>query len=382
MTLKQRFVALWPQGPLSLVLVLVGILSVLEGSRYPLTTLDHSRALTGLADSLSALGHGAQIILGLMLVLGGIGLLWRLVSAWTLSLLLLVIMVAVNLAQQHWGLSLALQALLMGVLLRTRHHFTRRTVLARLLFSFSGVLAVLAYGAIGGYLLGKGFRPAILDFDTALYFTVVTLSTVGYGDIVPVTPEARWFVMSLLVIGLGVFASAIASALGPKISGELNRLFNPKERTMEPEDHVILVGEGSIALNTATELEQRGVAYVRIVAARGEAHQPGDRVLEGDATNEAVLRQAGIQRARMLIAAREDDGENAFIVLSAKDLNPKVQVLAVASSPRSIRRLQLARADLVFSPAAVGSRLLADLVQGSQILPQFRDLLEGRPNNT
>ncbi len=92
-----------------------------------------------------------------------------------------------------------------------------------------------------------------------------------------------------------------------------------------------------------------------------------------------MLRQAGIKHARMVIAAREDDGENAFIALVAKDLNPDVRLLAVASSALSIRRLKLARADLVFSPAAVGSRLLADLVQGNQISPAFQDLLEGHP---
>ncbi len=80
----------------------------------------------------------------------------------------------------------------------------------------------------------------------------------------------------------------------------------------------------------------------------------------------------------MVIAAREDDSENAFIVLAVKEMNPNVRVLAVASSAIALRRLKLAHADMVFSPAAVGSRLLADLVQGNQILPEFRDLLEGQ----
>ena len=186
--------------------------------------------------------------------------------------------------------------------------------------------------------------------------------------------------MSLLVMGLGVFASAIASALGPKITMELQRMFNPKEKTMEPKDHVILVGEGAIARNTAKELKQRGVDFVQIVTARAEAAGDANhQIIEGDAADDAVLRQAGIKHARMVIAAREDDGENAFIALVAKDLNPDVRLLAVASSALSIRRLKLARADLVFSPAAVGSRLLADLVQGNQISPAFQDLLEGHP---
>jgi len=370
--------SLWPQFPLAIVLALVGFLNILDGFRVPIRTFEQIQALGGLAGSLSALGGTAQIILGLMLVLAGIGLLWRLVSAWTLSVFLLVITVGVNAARENWGLSLALQALLLGVLLWTKRHFQHRTILASFLFSVIGILAILVYGTLGSLLLGNDFRPPIHDLTTAFYYTIVTLSTVGYGDIVPVTVESRWFAMSLLVVGLGVFASAIASALGPKIFGELQRMFNPKEKAMELKDHVILVGEGAIALNTAKELKHREVPFVQIVASEadtmgGKEHQ----VIEGDATDDAVLRQVGIQHARMVIAAREDDGENAFIALVAKDLNPNVKLLAVASTALAIKRLKLARADLVFSPAAVGSRLLADLVEGNQISPAFQDLLEG-----
>lgn len=77
------------------------------------------------------------------------------------------------------------------------------------------------------------------------------------------------------------------------------------------------------------------------------------------------------------MAAEDQDGENAFICLAAKDLNPDVLVLAVATSAKYIRRLKLACADLVFAPAAVGSRLLANLIEGTDIPPEFRDLLEG-----
>lgn len=383
--LRTRLVALWPQVPLAIVLALVGVLNIVAGLSLPLTILQRVRALNGLADSLSALGGTAQVILGLMLAVAGVGLIRRFSFAWTLAVWLLVITFGVNVARENWGLSLALQALLLGALWFTRHHFSRRTALASLLFSLSSIFGVLTYGAVGSLLLGGGFRPPIHSFGTACYYTIVTLSTVGYGDIVPVTPEARWFAVSLLVVGLGVFASAIASVLGPKISGEFERLFNPKEKTMDLKDHVILAGEGAVARNTAREFKRRGVPFVQVVAsaaavaaAQGEVEHP---VIEGDATNDALLRQAGIQRARMVIAAREDDGENAFIALVAKDLNPNLRVLAVASTVRAIHRLRLARADLVFSPAAVGSRLLADLVEGGQIAPEFHDLLEGHSKN-
>ena len=85
---------------------------------------------------------------------------------------------------------------------------------------------------------------------------------------------------------------------------------------MEAKDHIVLIGIGSIALNTARELNQRGFHFVQIVASKAEPASPDHQVIEGDATSEEVLKQAGIQRARMVIAAREDDSENAFIVLA------------------------------------------------------------------
>lgn len=375
---RSRLLSLWPHWPLAIVIGVVGALNILDGLKLPLTILQGVRALTGLAHSLSVLGGTAQVILGLMLAVAGVGLALRLSFAWTLSVWLLLIAVGVNIARAHWGVTLVLQTLLLVGLFLSRRYFDRRTVLASLLFSLSSMFAVMTYGVVGSYLLGSGFRPAIHTLGTAFYFAVVTLSTVGYGDIVPITPEARWFSISLLVVGLGVFASVIASVVGPKISEEFQRLFSLKERPVENTDHVILVGQGVIASNTARELKRRKTPFVQIVAQGTDpARIDGEQVVEGDATNDGVLKQAGIEHARMVIAACEDDGENAFIALVAKDLNPKVRLLAVASSALSIRRLRLARADLVFSPAAVGSRLLADLVEGTEISPAFRDLFEG-----
>jgi voltage-gated potassium channel len=380
--LRKDLRPLLPRVPLALTLGLVGVLNILDSLRLPLAKLRSIAALTSLEESLSAVGGTAEVILGIMLLATGIGLLRRLSFAWTLAVLLLVITLALEFAQGKRGFGLALQVIILGALILTRRHFTRRTAMASLVFSMTNIIAILAYGIIGSYLLGKGFSPEIHDLNTACYFAVTSLSTVGYGDILPVTTESRWFVVSLLVVGLSVFASAITSVLGPAISRQLDRLFNPKERFMEPKNHIILVGKGSIAMNTARELKQRGVHFVQIVTTKTDPGSTDHHVIEGDATSEEVLQQAGIKHARMVIAAREDDSENAFIVLAIKEMNPNVPVLAVASSAISIRRLKLAHADMVFSPAAVGSRLLADLVQGNQMLPEFRDLLEGQIKKT
>jgi voltage-gated potassium channel len=348
---RQQLLDLWPQGPLAAIVILAGAFNIVDGLNLPLSLRGRINELTGLGESLSALGGTMQAILGLLFVVAGIGLLRRLASAWTLSVLLLVVMLGIHIARFTWGVNFAIEVLLLGALFFFRHRFTRRTAFASFVLSLSSILAVMLYGVFGSYLLGNGFNPPILDFQTAAYFSITTLSTVGFGDIVPKTPEARWFVVSLLVIGLGVFASAIATVFGPKLSRELNRLFNPREKIMDLKNHVILVGDGPIARNTAKELKQRGIAFVQIFAVNPAPEQTVEHGLTGDATSETVLRQAGIEHARMVIAARDNDGDNAFIALG----------------------------DLVFSPAAVGSRLVADLVEGNQIEPAYQDLLEGHP---
>jgi voltage-gated potassium channel len=374
---RKNLAALMPQVPLALTLGLVGLLNILDGLKLPLARFRSITAFSSLEESMSAVGGTAAVILGAMLVVAGIGLLRRLRFAWSLAILLLVVRVSLRFAQGKEGFGLALEVVILTVLILTRGYFKRRTAIASIVFSLTNILAILAYAIIGSYLLGKGFNPEIHNLNTACYFAVTSLSTVGYGDIVPVTSEARWFVVSLLVLGLSVFASTLASVLGPTISRQLERLLNPKEKFMDLKDHIILIGKGSIAMNTAEELKRRGVPFVQIVPAKTDGCTPGQQILEGDATDGELLKSAGIGQARMVIAAREDDSENAFIVLAIKEANPKVPVLAVASSAISLRRLKLAHADMVFSPVAVGSRLLADLVQGNQMPPEFRDLLEG-----
>ncbi|MBC5803193.1 MAG: NAD-binding protein, partial [Candidatus Eremiobacteraeota bacterium] len=175
---------------------------------------------------------------------------------------------------------------------------------------------------------------------TAFYYTIVTLATVGYGDIVPKTAETRLFAETLIIVGLSIFATALASTLGPALSGQLAHIFGAEKETMKFKNHVILVGEGHFAENTARELTHRGVQFVRVVSLGNDLSASDGTVVKGDPQDDALLREAGIADSRMLIAARDDDGANAFITLLAKDLNPDVSVLAVANSVRSIRPLE------------------------------------------
>jgi voltage-gated potassium channel len=376
---RRRLLSLWPHWPLAIALMVAGGINVLIGIRYHTTLLAEFKTLSTVGQSLSVLGSRTQTLLGAALMVVGFGLFWRLSSAWAFGVLLLATTLGVDLVQGQTGATIILPAITLLILVVFRRHFSRRTVLASSLISLAGILAILAYGTFGAYMLGQGFHPAITDITTALYFTIVTLSTVGYGDITPAVVETRIFVVTLIVVGLSIFATAIASTLGPMISGELTHLFTPGEKLMKRKGHVIVVGEGPVAINTARELEARNIPFVQVAVPRSEPPAPDPAEVKGDeATEDFILRKADIDSARMLVAASDDDGENAFISLVAKDLNPEITVLAVASSARSIRRLTLARADVVLASAAVGSRLLANIIEGHAIPQEFRDLLEGR----
>jgi voltage-gated potassium channel len=367
----------WPHWPVAAAIVAGGAFNVLRSFNSQHLPFSQISPFMGLEKSLAILGSSTEAILGVGLVLVGFGLLRKLSTAWSFTVILLLITLGVNLVQQHWDERLIFPGVMLLIMMPLRHNFSRQTRLANYTISLTGIFSVLAYGTFGSYLLGNGFRPPIQDLTTSFYFTIITLSTVGYGDLSPITPETRLFVVSLLVVGLSVFATAIASVLGPAVTKKLGRILNPEGGRMKLEKHIILAGEGTIANNTAVELEKRKLSFIRIRSRSEDGVKPGEREILGDPTDEAVQLEAGVKKAVMVIAAGDNDGENAFITLLAKDLNPEVRVLAVANAISAIGRLKLARADLVFAPAAVGSRLLADLAEGDRISDEFRDLLEG-----
>ncbi len=371
--LRQKVWSAWLVELLSLAIMLCGGANVLAGLRFSLPRLG---SLSKLPDPLHAVGATGEIILGAILVLIGIGLWWRLRTMWLFAILTLVLTVTANAILRHWGAELLLPLVMLVCLLLARENFTRATRFASSLISLVCVIGTLAYGVIGSYILGRGFQPHIGDLATAWYFTLVSLSTVGYGDIVAVDEEARIFVMTLLVVGIGVFATALASILGPFVSGELSRLLENRKEKTDVTDHIILVGDGIFARVTALELARRNAAFVQLLGPTAEPITPDQPFERIDTDEEAGLRKAGVERAKTVIAAHDDDGRNAFSTLLVKNIDPRIKVIAIASSRRSIRPLELAAANVVFAPVLAGGRLLADLAQDLEIPQEFRDLLE------
>ena len=354
----------WPHVPLALLVLASGAFNLASALGHLPAAVHPLREVTIYNGALGVLGRSTQAVLGGALALCGFGLFWRLRTPWAFAVLLSAVTIGVNVARRQWDAALIMPGIIFVGLIFYRRKFELRAVAANVFISALSVAAILSYGTFGTYFLGDGFRPHIHDIPTALYYTIITLATVGYGDIVPVTTQTRMFSVSLVIVGIAIFATAVATALGPAITGEIGRIFSGKEKVMVATDHVIVVGDGDIAEHTARSLEAAGHAYTRIHSA--------DQALE-----RRTLEDANIQGARMVVAASSDDAKNAVVSLTVKDLKPSLRVIAVAGSPEAIHRLKLAHADVVFAPAVAGGRLMAQLVNGESVPPQFRDLLLG-----
>ncbi|BCX81755.1 hypothetical protein MIT9_P1335 [Methylomarinovum caldicuralii] len=221
----------------------------------------------------------------------------------------------------------------------------------------------LAVGLLGMVHL---LPPPIRTLEQALYFTIETLSTVGYGDIVAQAPQARLFLVSLISAGTVAVASIFGAILVPLINRQMEALFH-RRRSMNRKDHYIIVGASALAYNTYQELCRRGENITFILRRDPEGSPYSDLdVVVGDASDIEVLKQAGGDQAKAILALTDDDSENAFIVLAAKELD-KVRTIAAVNDARNLKRLRRVKPNLIIAPPVLGGELLAMALSGETI---------------
>jgi voltage-gated potassium channel len=221
-----------------------------------------------------------------------------------------------------------------------------------------------------GYMLIESF--SLLD---AFYMTVITIATVGYGEVHTLGTEGRIFTAFLIITSFGTFAYAVSSITRFVTDGEFNRFFKNKKLNAAIEklsDHVIICGYGRNGRQAAHVLKKHDKRFVVIELDEKITgpitHKFSDLVLTGNATQDETLLEAGIMRASALITTLPADADNLFIVLTARYLNPTLNIISRASDDGSDTKLKIAGADNVIMPDKVGGAHMASLVMKPDVM--------------
>lgn len=259
-----------------------------------------------------------------------------------------------------------------------------RSLKIRLLTPLTLVLTVVGIGTLGYHWLWQGVGGTWMD---ALFMTVTTITTIGYGEVKPLDTAGRLFTIVLAVTGIGSLFFTLGVIMEYLVAV---RLADPmgrrrmERRIGELTGHVIVAGMGRVGRQAALELHEAATPFVVVdpsEAAIEHAAERGYLALLGDATEDEVLERAGIARARGLIVTTNSDATNVYVVLSARVLNPALHIVSRAADEAGVTKLGRAGANRAVSPYAIGGHRLAHLMLSPAVVDFFETAMR-RGNDT
>ena len=233
-------------------------------------------------------------------------------------------------------------------------------ILSRLRAPLVALGAVSCVGTLG-YRFLEGW-----DWLDSAWMVAITLTTIGYGEVHPLSPEGRLFTIGLIAVGVGVATWAISQAAGYALSGDLQREFaaaRQEQRLEALNGHMVVAGYGRTGQEVAADLAHAGVVVVVIdpnADACEAARAAGHLAVQGDATSDSILRTAGVERAVGLAATSANDAVNVFVVLSARQFSKSLRILARVDHAENEAKARHAGADGVVRPHAIGGTTLAN----------------------
>ncbi len=229
----------------------------------------------------------------------------------------------------------------------------------RIRYALLALLAAILFGTIGFHFI-EGWPLA-----DSLYVTVQTLTTVGYGDQTPRSGMGRMFAVGVMLIGAGGVALAVSTIVQSVVQSEMIATFGQRRRSRRMSklsNHFIICGSGRVGSHLVRDLLRTNESFVVIEQDQQRATeftQRGVNVLVSDATLEETLREARVEHARGLAACLPDDADNVYVVLTARDLNPNLRIVARAAEEQAEAKLLRAGANHVVAPTIIGGHRMA-----------------------
>ena len=241
-------------------------------------------------------------------------------------------------------------------------------------FSLALIAAVI-FAGVSGYIILENYN--LID---AVYMTVITIATVGFQEVHPLTMSGKIFTIFLIISSFGIFAYAITSISTYLIELQFNYFIRGSQRLKEirkMRKHVIICGYGRLGKQVAAEFKNYKMPFLIIEKDKNimnNCEDPSMLFIEGDATEDEILIKAGIKDARVIVTTMPIDADNLYVVLSAKALNPEITLISRASSDSSDLKLRKAGAHHVVLPEKVGGTHMATLVAKPDVLEFYNHL--------
>lgn len=366
----------FPHGVLALILILLGIRNVtplLEQIRLLSEGIIRYGPVEDFSHLPAFFHHwmgSVRSLIGILQILMGIGLVFRSRFAWAAGVVLSSASFLILFRQNHGHLilpSIGDLVLFFGLVV-FRRHFYRSNIATGTMFSLVSIVLLFSYAVFGSFLLGMGFKPPIKNLLTSFYYAVVTMSTVGYGDIVPVTDDARIFTISIIILGISVFTASLSTVILPLMNDRVQHLLMGEKKGMIRKNHYILVGTSALAMNTYEELVRRAFPVTFIVPKRrvDRDWETIDQV-EGDPMDPETLKKAGILDALAILSLLEDDSENAFVVLAARETGSAAKTVVSVKDRVKLARVRTVHPDMILSSDLIGGQLLAMALAGEAV---------------
>ena len=246
-----------------------------------------------------------------------------------------------------------------------------------------GLLIVIVAIGVGGYRMIED-----MTFTEAVYMTIITIATVGFKEVEPLSQAGMWFTSFLIIISFGIFVYAVTNLTRYIIDGVVRNYYKDRKvmkRIEKLSDHVIICGFGRNGSQAAQDLIYHKVPFI-VIENNPEIVEylrtsAEVMYMEGDATQDEVLIQAGIDKAKALITTLPDDADNLYVVLTARGLNRGLTIISRASNEKSDIKLKRAGATNVIMPDRVGGQRMAKLIIQPDVVEFIDFIMLQEPDN-
>lgn len=249
----------------------------------------------------------------------------------------------------------------------------------RKLLTLGLLLAGILAGGTGGYVVIS--RVSVLD---ALYMTVISITTVGYREIVPLTTPGKIFTIVLIVFGLGIVFYFLQTIVEDALEGRIRKIFGRrkmKKNMARMERHVVVAGFGRMGEVVCGELAAARVDFVILETSPQRfavAEERSYHVLNANAADEEAMKAAGLEKARVFISLLPDDADNILAVITAREINPGLVIITRALDSANERKMVRAGADRVVSPYELSSHRIVRMVEKPNVVEFFDGLLSSQ----